>query len=131
MSPNSFVNFAGHARLAFHLSLLIRERDFHTFILKLYFRAQYLSEVRTIMGIPDWFLEVDSRKTQNLYENACIQILIHFRGPNAHHLEIVSNKYFRIYLFKILDALLNYSSSVTSKRWPYRNQKKNPYTRVI
>lgn len=55
------------------------------------------------MGVPEWFLEVDSRKTKMLHDNACIQIVIHFRGPIASRLEQVSDKHcdiFKEQLFK-------------------------------
>lgn len=52
--------------------------------------AQFLEDVRNVMGIPEWFLEVDSRKTKLLYNNACVQMLIHFKGPSAARLEQVS-----------------------------------------
>lgn len=39
------------------------------------------------MGIPEWFLTVDSRKTRNLHNNACVQLLLHFKGPIANQLE--------------------------------------------
>ncbi|BES96735.1 Copper/zinc superoxide dismutase (SODC) [Nesidiocoris tenuis] len=49
--------------------------------------SQFLDDVRNIMGVPDWFLTVDSRKTNLLYNGACIQLLIHFKGPQANKLE--------------------------------------------
>lgn len=39
------------------------------------------------MGIPEWFLTVDSRKTRSLHNDACVQILLHFKGPIANKLE--------------------------------------------
>lgn len=39
------------------------------------------------MGIPEWFLTVDSRKTKFLHNHACVQLLIHFKGPIAGKLE--------------------------------------------
>lgn len=39
------------------------------------------------MGIPEWFLTVDSRKTRSLHNDACIQLLLHFKGPIADKLE--------------------------------------------
>lgn len=32
------------------------------------------------MGIPEWMLSIDSRKTKILHNGACIQFLIHFKG---------------------------------------------------
>ncbi|KAK9501516.1 hypothetical protein O3M35_012226 [Rhynocoris fuscipes] len=49
--------------------------------------SQFLEDVRKVMGIPEWFLTVDSRKTNILYNGACIQLLIHFKGPQANKLE--------------------------------------------
>lgn len=49
--------------------------------------AQFLEDVRRVMGIPEWMMDIDARKTKTLHNGGCIQILIHFKGPNAHHLE--------------------------------------------
>ncbi|KAL1137771.1 hypothetical protein AAG570_009467, partial [Ranatra chinensis] len=49
--------------------------------------SQFLEDVRKVMGIPDWFLTVDARKTNVLYNGACIQLLVHFKGPQANKLE--------------------------------------------
>lgn len=32
------------------------------------------------MGVPDWMITVDSRKTKILHNGACIQYLVHFKG---------------------------------------------------
>lgn len=32
------------------------------------------------MGIPHWMLSIDNRKTKVLYNGACIQFLLHFKG---------------------------------------------------
>lgn len=40
------------------------------------------------MGVPEWFLSVDSRKITILHNGACIQMLIHFKGPLAHQMEL-------------------------------------------
>lgn len=45
--------------------------------------AQFLEEVREVMGIPEWFLTVDNRKTKILYNGNCIQFLLHFKGTNV------------------------------------------------
>jgi len=42
--------------------------------------AQFIEEVREVMGVPEWMLSVDSRKTKVLYLGACIQFLLHFKG---------------------------------------------------
>ncbi|KAJ3643412.1 hypothetical protein Zmor_026124 [Zophobas morio] len=49
--------------------------------------AQFIEDIRSILGIPDWFLTVDSRKTKTLHTNACVQLLLHFKGPLANRLE--------------------------------------------
>ncbi|KAL9892126.1 superoxide dismutase family protein Rsod isoform 1-T1 [Glossina fuscipes fuscipes] len=50
--------------------------------------AQFLEELRAVMGIPEWMLDVDARKTKELHHGACIQMIIHFKGPIAHRLEL-------------------------------------------
>lgn len=52
-----------------------------------YFSAQFIEDIREVMGIPDWFLTVDSRRTKTLHNNACVQLLLHFKGPIANRLE--------------------------------------------
>lgn len=32
-------------------------------------------------------MDIDARKTKSLHSGACVQMIIHFKGPNAHHLE--------------------------------------------
>lgn len=49
--------------------------------------AQFLEEVRTVMGLPEWMLAIDSRSTKTLHNDACIQMIVHFKGPNAHQIE--------------------------------------------
>ncbi|XP_044594717.1 uncharacterized protein LOC123272119 isoform X2 [Cotesia glomerata] len=50
--------------------------------------SQFLDEVRQVMGIPEWMLSIDKRKTKKLHDGACIQFLLHFRGPIANKLEM-------------------------------------------
>ncbi|XP_055314851.1 uncharacterized protein LOC129575370 isoform X3 [Sitodiplosis mosellana] len=50
--------------------------------------AQFMEEVRQVMGVPEWFLSVDSRKITLLHGGACVQMLIHFKGPLAHQMEL-------------------------------------------
>lgn len=50
--------------------------------------AQFLEELRSVMGIPEWMLDVDARRTKELHGGACIQMIIHFKGPLAHRLEL-------------------------------------------
>lgn len=47
-----------------------------------------MEEVRHVMGVPEWFLSVDSRKITLLHSGACVQMLIHFKGPLAHQMEL-------------------------------------------
>lgn len=44
----------------------------------------FLEEIREIMGVPEWFITIDSRKTRILYNGNCIQFLIHFKGKQNH-----------------------------------------------
>lgn len=39
------------------------------------------------MGVPEWMLSIDSRKIKQLHNGACVQMLMHFKGPIAHQLE--------------------------------------------
>ncbi|XP_034178940.2 uncharacterized protein Rsod isoform X1 [Osmia lignaria lignaria] len=54
--------------------------------------AQFLEDIRKVMGIPEWMLSIDSRKTKILHNGACIQFLLHFKGPIANKLEMDFNK---------------------------------------
>lgn len=49
--------------------------------------ATFMEEVQAVMGVPEWFLYVDSRKTKTLFGGKCIQIQLHFTGPHANKLE--------------------------------------------
>lgn len=49
--------------------------------------ATFMEEATAIMGIPEWFMFLDSRKTRKLHNGRCVQIEIHFAGPYAHKLE--------------------------------------------
>lgn len=40
------------------------------------------------MGVPEWMVSVDSRRTRLLHASSCIQILLHFTGPHASRLEL-------------------------------------------
>lgn len=53
-----------------------------------YYRAQFLEDVRKIIGVPDWMLSIDTRKTKILHSGACIQFLMHFRG-NQKNIQFV------------------------------------------
>lgn len=43
-------------------------------------RAQFIEDVREVMGLPEWMLTVDSRKTRTLHGGTCIQFMLHFKG---------------------------------------------------
>ncbi|KAJ9574059.1 hypothetical protein L9F63_008585 [Diploptera punctata] len=49
--------------------------------------TQFIEDVREVMGLPEWMLTVDSRKTRTLHGGTCIQFLLHFKGPLANQLE--------------------------------------------
>lgn len=51
------------------------------------FSAQFIEDIQKVMGIPEWMLSVDSRKTRTLHYGACVQFLLHFKGPIASRLE--------------------------------------------
>jgi hypothetical protein len=39
------------------------------------------------MGLPEWFLHIDSRTIQTLHGGSCVAFKIHFKGPKAHQME--------------------------------------------
>lgn len=39
------------------------------------------------MGLSEWMLSIDSRKTKTLHNGACIQMIVHFKGGRAHQIE--------------------------------------------
>ena len=47
----------------------------------------FLEEARAIMGVPEWFMFIDTRKTRKLHNGRCVQVELHFAGPHAHKLE--------------------------------------------
>lgn len=47
------------------------------------YSAQFLEDVRKVMGIPEWMLSIDGRKTRILHNGACIQFLLHFKGKKS------------------------------------------------
>jgi len=47
--------------------------------------THFFEAVRNAMGVPDWMLTVDSRKTKMLHNGACIQYLVHFKGKFYRH----------------------------------------------
>ncbi|XP_037029000.1 uncharacterized protein LOC119069178 isoform X1 [Bradysia coprophila] len=54
--------------------------------------AQFLEDARHVMGLPKWMLSIDSRKTKTLHNGACIQMIVHFKGAQAHQIEIDFSK---------------------------------------
>ncbi|XP_026804205.1 uncharacterized protein LOC113547860 [Rhopalosiphum maidis] len=52
-----------------------------------YETTHFFEAVRNAMGVPDWMITVDSRKTKILHNGACIQYLVHFKGALANELE--------------------------------------------
>ncbi|CAG0892689.1 unnamed protein product, partial [Darwinula stevensoni] len=50
--------------------------------------AQMMDELREVLGAPEWMVELDAPKTKELHDGACLQILIHFKGPKARELEL-------------------------------------------
>lgn len=48
-----------------------------------YSRAQFIEDVREVMGLPEWMLTVDSRKTRTLHGGTCIQFLLHLKGRST------------------------------------------------
>lgn len=53
-------------------------------------RAQFLEDVRHVTEAPEWMLNVDARTIKTLHGGTCIQMIMHFKGPYAHQLEVVS-----------------------------------------
>ncbi|XP_055616039.1 uncharacterized protein LOC129762078 [Toxorhynchites rutilus septentrionalis] len=49
--------------------------------------AQFMEDIRAVMGLPEWMLTIDSRSTKTLHNGACIQMIVHFKGPYAHRIE--------------------------------------------
>ncbi|XP_055586324.1 uncharacterized protein LOC129738996 [Uranotaenia lowii] len=49
--------------------------------------AQFLEDIRMVMGLPEWMLAIDSRSIKTLHNGACIQMVVHFKGPSAHQIE--------------------------------------------
>ncbi|CAH0683875.1 unnamed protein product [Chilo suppressalis] len=50
--------------------------------------GQFLDSVREVLGAPAWMVRVESRRTRTLHAGGCMQLLLHFTGPNAHRLEL-------------------------------------------
>ena len=57
--------------------------------------ASFIEEVQGIMGVPEWFVFIDTRKTKTLFGGKCTQIQLHFAGPNANKLEQDFNRLMR------------------------------------
>lgn len=66
------------------------------------------------MGVPEWMISVDVRKTKYLHNGYCIQFLLHFQGPIAQKLEL---DYTRLIINGKLDAPTLYVPGyINSKR---------------
>ncbi|CAG9134497.1 unnamed protein product [Plutella xylostella] len=50
--------------------------------------GQFLADIRRVMGVPPWMVGVDARRTRTLQGGACVQLLLHFMGPDAGKLEL-------------------------------------------
>jgi Cu/Zn superoxide dismutase len=50
--------------------------------------AQFIEDVRRVMGLPEWYLHIDSRTTQILHGGACVAFKLHFKGAKAHQVEM-------------------------------------------
>ncbi|KAJ8709474.1 hypothetical protein PYW08_009478 [Mythimna loreyi] len=50
--------------------------------------GMFLEDMRRIMGVPEWMMSVDARRTRALHAGACVQLLLHFTGPHANRLEL-------------------------------------------
>ena len=48
---------------------------------------EFMEEVRGIMGVPEWFVYTDSRKTRPDDGDNCVAMEVHFAGPYANQLE--------------------------------------------
>ena len=53
----------------------------------------FLEDIRRVMGVPEWMMSVDARRTRTLHGGTCIQLLLHFTGPHANRLELDFTKY--------------------------------------
>ncbi|KAL1449564.1 hypothetical protein WDU94_002057 [Cyamophila willieti] len=55
-------------------------------------RAEFISDVRDALAVPEWIITVDSRKTKTLHDGTCVQFLVHFKGPDANDLELLFSR---------------------------------------
>lgn len=76
--------------------------------------AQFLEDVRHVMGLPKWMLSIDSRKTKTLHNDACIQMIVHFKGAQAHQIEIDFSKL--LTSGKLDDPIIKIPGYVNQKR---------------
>ena len=49
--------------------------------------SEFIEDVRRVMGVPEWFLQVDSRQTKDIQNGRCVQFKVHFYGPVAARIE--------------------------------------------
>lgn len=64
------------------------------------FRTQFIEDVRKVMGVPDWMLTIDTRRTKHLHNDGCVQLFLHFKGPKVY--QIFYNSNFIITLIKLI-----------------------------
>ncbi|XP_022827312.1 uncharacterized protein LOC111357026 isoform X1 [Spodoptera litura] len=50
--------------------------------------GMFLEDMRRVMGVPEWMMSLDARRTRTLHGGSCIQLLLHFTGPHANRLEL-------------------------------------------
>ncbi|XP_050528218.1 uncharacterized protein LOC126898318 [Daktulosphaira vitifoliae] len=82
--------------------------------------SNFFESVRNVMGVPDWMLTVDSRKTKILHNGACIQYLVHFKGAIANELEFDFSKL-------LSTGQLQSQSLKIPGYYPINNKLKIPY----
>ncbi|PZC73227.1 hypothetical protein B5X24_HaOG209907 [Helicoverpa armigera] len=50
--------------------------------------GMFLEDMRRVLGVPEWMMSVDARRTRALHGGTCVQLLLHFTGPHANRLEL-------------------------------------------
>ena len=51
------------------------------------FSAEFIEDVRRVLGVPEWMLLVDARQTRDIQNGRCVQFKVHFYGPVAGRIE--------------------------------------------
>lgn len=71
------------------MRIIIKSRNIYSYIIiSFHSSAQFLEDARNVLGVPEWMLSIDSRKIKPLHNGACVQMLMHFKGPIAHQMEL-------------------------------------------